>query len=441
MTVTVRLDEVDNDPQVKRTLDDIASLVAKRRRIVVVTGAGISCSSGIPDFRSSDGLYNMLQQRHPDVLLKGSDLFDASLFRDPATLRLFYQFIAELKTSIDNAEPSLTHHFISTLNAKGRLVRSYTQNIDGFEERLSLLGSSSEDARCIVNGKTKIKTKEIRSVQLHGDIHRLRCVVCYTEYQCSDEYLELLRQGSAPPCRECIIRCEDRVARAARSLRVGLLRPAIVLYQEHHPNGEDIGNMCSLDISRKPDLLLIMGTSLKVHGVKKLVKEFAKAVHERPSSGSPRNATTGGQVIFVNKSPPGAEWAEYIDYHVQGETDAWVENVMAEWRRIRPADFEAQPTLMQSFDALKLTKAPRLSIKIPPQTKRKADPENVPPLSSPPPGITRLKIVIPLLNSKRRRGDSSDSDNDDAAEHTAAHGADAEQSTKLIIRRKKGRTR
>lgn len=142
MTITLRLGAVDSDAHTKRTLCDISSLIAKRRRIVVVTGAGISwyatncgtlwtltvprvySSSGIPDFRSSDGLYKLLEQKHSDVLLKGSDLFDASLFRDPATHRLFLQFIAQLKTSIDNAEPSPTHHFIKTLNAKGRLLRS-----------------------------------------------------------------------------------------------------------------------------------------------------------------------------------------------------------------------------------------------------------------------------------------------------------------------------
>lgn len=81
-------------------------------------------SSGIPDFRSSDGLYNMMQQRHPGVLKKGSDLFDATFFRNPTTHSIFLQLIAELKTSIDKSEPSPTHHFIQNLNAEGRLLRS-----------------------------------------------------------------------------------------------------------------------------------------------------------------------------------------------------------------------------------------------------------------------------------------------------------------------------
>lgn len=97
--------------------------------------------------------------------MKGRDLFSASLFRDPASTRLFYTFIAELKSSIDTAKPSPTHRFIKTLDSKGKLVRSYTQNIDGFEEQVGLAGTLS------VKGKgKKFNSKEIKNVQLHGDI-------------------------------------------------------------------------------------------------------------------------------------------------------------------------------------------------------------------------------------------------------------------------------
>jgi len=102
------------------------------------------------------------------------------------------------------------------------------------------------------------------------------------------------------------------------------------------------------DITRKPDMLIIMGTSLKVHGLKKLVKDFARAVHASKASttGTPRSAKGWqGKVVFVNKTPPGSEWEDVIDYHVSGETDCWVEKVLEDWKKMRPSDWEVQQTL------------------------------------------------------------------------------------------------
>ncbi|KAG6877868.1 hypothetical protein C0993_002869, partial [Termitomyces sp. T159_Od127] len=234
------------------------------------------------DFRSSDGLYNLVKQQYPDVVLKGRDLFDASLFRDGTSTSVFYTFISKLKQSIDEATPSPTHRFIKTLDTKKKLLRSYTQNIDGLEERVGLMGSS----------------------------------------------------------------IEARVARSARAIRVGTLRPAIVLYDETHPLGDDIGAIQSADVTRKPDLLIIMGTSLKVHGLRKMVKEFAKTVHAYGSSASSNVKPWQGKVIFVNKTPPATEWNDIIDYHVEGDTDSWVEKVIEDWKKMRPADWEAQQTLV-----------------------------------------------------------------------------------------------
>lgn len=81
--------------------------------------------------------------------------------------------------------------------------------------------------------------------------------------------------------------------------------------------------------------MLIMGTSLKVHGLKRLVKDFAKAIHGKK----------GGMVVFVNATPPSKEWEGVIDYHVHGQTDVWVERVEEEWRRMRPGDWETQTLL------------------------------------------------------------------------------------------------
>ena len=139
---------------------------------------------------------------------------------------------------------------------------------------------------------------------------------------------------------------EARLARSARPLKIGTLRPGIVLYDEAHPLGEDIGAIQAFDVSRKPDMLIIMGTSLKVHGLRKLVKDFAKAVHASAPP-DPLSAKKGwmGKVVFVNKTPPGSEWNDVIDYHIEGETDVWTHKVEEEWRRVRPSDWEVQQTL------------------------------------------------------------------------------------------------
>ena len=132
-------------------------------------------------------------------------------------------------------------------------------------------------------------------------------------------------------------------------MKIGKLRPAIVLYGEPHPLGDDIGAIQTADIARRPDMLIIMGTSLKVHGLKKLVKDFARAVHaSAPSSAlTPKKARPwAGKVVFVNRTPPGGEWADVIDCHVSGETDKWVERVVEDWKKKRPADWEVQKTLV-----------------------------------------------------------------------------------------------
>jgi len=121
------------------------------------------------------------------------------------------------------------------------------------------------------------------------------------------------------------------------------------LYDETHPLGDDIGTIQSQDIARKPDMLIIMGTSLKVHGLKKLVKEFAKVVHASATtaaSGSPKRVNKWqGKVVFVNNTAPGSEWSDVIDYHIMGETDTWVEKVIEDWKKMRPSDWEIQQTL------------------------------------------------------------------------------------------------
>ncbi|KAK0466439.1 DHS-like NAD/FAD-binding domain-containing protein [Desarmillaria tabescens] len=434
MTITLDFEAAKADSSTRRSLSDLSLSVAKCKRIVVVTGAGISCSSGIPDFRSSDGLYALVKQRYPNAVMKGRDLFDASLFRDTTTTSIFYTFISQLKQSIDSASPTPTHCFIKTLDTKKKLLRSYTQNIDGLEERVGLLGSGSQEAKSSSRSKSKIKVKEVRNVQLHGDIHRVRCMSCSAEYPCTSEHLSIFDEGLSPDCPDCIQRSAARVARSARATRVGSLRPAIVLYDEPHPLGDDIGSIQTSDVNRKPDMLIIMGTSLKVHGLKKLVKDFAKAVHAHssaPSTSSGKAKRWAGKVVFVNKTAPGSEWSDVIDYHVAGETDAWVDKVIEDWKKMRPADWEVQQTLVaidgdiSMASPFRFVKDARVAIGTKAKTKEykksRNDDENVPPVPSrdmilSTPDLSGLAITKSLSSpgspSKRRQGASHYNDND-----------------------------
>lgn len=459
---TLRLADAASDPHTRRALNALSMTVAKSKKIVVITGAGISCSCGIPvrllssfffssiylpnpplplhpcqDFRSQDGLYALVKSRYPTTFLKGRDLFSSTLFRDPASTALFYTFISQLKQSIDKATPGPTHDFLRTLDLKGKLLRSYTQNVDGMEERVGLVGTSaasgsgsgssssgsgsssgsvspnSEGGRTGRAGrKGKMSAKElkaIKNVQLHGTIHRVRCTFCSADVEFLPEYAESFDEGVPPDCPECSARCTSlslhsllpcqptqppvfcypasaRLLLSRRPLKIGTLRPSMVLYDEPHPQSDLIALFQESDMRRRPDLVLVMGTSLRVHGLKGLVKEFARVVHgdantdadadaekdlkeaegdedEEKKTKSKSTGTrltkseklAGGEqskpkpprVVFINKTPPAplTEWASVIDCWVEGETDAWVRGVEGAWRAGRPQDWEVQGAL------------------------------------------------------------------------------------------------
>lgn len=272
-------------------ITDLSSYIAKSKRALIVTGAGISCSSGIPDFRSAGGLYNIVKEKHPDTFLKGQELFDASLFSNEKTTKCFYTFMAELRSLISNANPTLTHEFIQSLTTKGQLLRCYTQNIDFLEEGL-----------------------DIPTIQLHGTMKEVKCSLCSTTYEFTDEYETMFRNGEAPVCPRCEDLDAERTRLGKRQLAMGLLRPAIVLYNEAHPQGETIGQVQVNDIKKKPDLMIVMGTSLKIPALKKFIKEAARSIHSKP----------GGCVVFVNKTSPTKEWDKVFDYEVLGDSDEWV---------------------------------------------------------------------------------------------------------------------
>lgn len=223
-------------------------------------------------------------------------------------------------------------------------------------------------------------------VQLHGDLEVLRCTLCQQTCPWDEHDREArLLAGKAPNCQSCIATNLDRQDRGKRGTKIGTLRPNIVLYGEEHPSADAVGTITAHDLALAPDLLLILGTSLHVHGLKIMVREFAKCVHAR--------AGGRGKVVFVNLSRPSESvWKDVFDYWVSMDCDAWV----GAMRRHRPDIFQLQ-------DQLKLTVTKsngRQLPKVPSLTKVAAgssdDKENLEakPVSTPTKKLARPLVVI-----------------------------------------------
>lgn len=313
MMLTVDWDTHDL-PHNRHILAQLTASLDASQRLVAITGAGISVSAGIPDFRSADGLYARVLATESALTsksIKGKDFFDAALFHNAETRPLFNKFVAELRTMCSAGEPTPTHQFLSSLVRGNRLIRWYTQNIDGLEKALGLKTSTCSKPSELAS----LKSSKVPVISLHGTLDRLVCTLCKITTEFDAEHDSLFRQGESPTCSKCTVFSTERQARGRRAVRCGVMRPDIVLYNEPHPHGEMIAEYLTLDMNRRPNLLLVMGTSLKVVGLKKMVKDLARAVHQQP----------GGLVIFINKTPaPRSEWKSVFDYELIGECDQWI---------------------------------------------------------------------------------------------------------------------
>lgn len=253
-----------------------------------------------------------MKKKNPGVVLKGIELFDANLFKDERKTKSFYHFMAELKTLVSSAIPTPTHEFLRQLQEAGHILRLYTQYIDDLEASIDL-----------------------PVVQLHGTMKNVRCTLCSASYLFTKEYQNTYRKGRAPLCPNCKTIGDERALLGKRQLAVGTLRPNIVLYNEEHPDAETIGELQSSDIKRKPDLLIVLGTSLRIPALKRFIKLAAKTIHE----------SSQGCTILVNKTPPTKEWERVFDYFIEGDSDEWADRmkeklkdnalISAAWRRIQ----------------------------------------------------------------------------------------------------------
>mmetsp|Transcript_11816 Transcript_11816/g.17612 ORF Transcript_11816/g.17612 Transcript_11816/m.17612 type:complete len:552 (-) Transcript_11816:102-1757(-) len=215
-------------------IDDVATLIERCSNIVVLTGAGISVSCGIPDFRSENGIYNMLGEYNlPDP----QSMFELEFFKSNPIP--FFQFAKHLLPG--NYKPSATHNFLKLLDSKGKLLRNYTQNIDGLER--------------------EAKIDMCRVHQCHGSLDFARCLFCHNEVPLSSIRQHILEQR-IPMCQKC------------KNPR-GILKPNIVFFGESL--GSKFGDLI-LNDRNKCDLVIVMGSSLKVAPVSEIIGWMPKNI-------------------------------------------------------------------------------------------------------------------------------------------------------------------
>ena len=195
------------DRKVEEQIAELQHIVDTHSRIVFFGGAGVSTESGIPDFRSQDGLYHMQYKYPPETIISHTFFMEHT--------EEFYRFYKD-KMLITDVEPNAAHRKLAEMEKAGKLTAVVTQNIDGLHQKA---GS--------------------RNVyELHGSIHRNYCMSCHKFFDA--EYVK--HSEGVPRCDAC----------------GGLIKPDVVLYEE----GLDMNvlNGAATAIANA-DCLIIGGTS------------------------------------------------------------------------------------------------------------------------------------------------------------------------------------
>ena len=276
-----------------RTLEAVADYIKKRnvRRVVVMNGAGISTSAGIPDFRSPDtGLYANLARLN---LPYAEAVFDISYFRNNP--RPFYELAHELYPG--KYRPTVAHSFISLLHAKGMLLKSFTQNIDCLEREAGVPGD--------------------KIVEAHGSFATQRCIECKREYP-DDRIREAVAIKEVPYCE--------------RTGCGGLVKPDIVFFGEALPESFHLNR----SLPAQADLAIVMGTSLTV----------------QPFASLPSFVREETPRILINKERVGGLGSRPDDVLLLGDCDegvrkladalGWREELEELWQSTNPDKGERQ---------------------------------------------------------------------------------------------------
>ena len=253
----------------------------------------------VPDFRSADGLFKSLQKKH-NLRVSGKMLFDAAVYQDGALTASFHEMVRSLADEATKTSPTAFHHMLARLAQENRLTRLYTQNIDGIEASMPPL-----ETQVPLN----MKAPWPRTIQLHGSLSKMVCQKCRHML----DFQGRLFDGPDPPlCPACWETDTVRTTVGQRSHGVGKMRPRIVLYNEHNPDGDAIASVMNADVRSRPDALIVVGTSMKIPGVRCLVRNLCKVIRGR------RN----GKTIWINNDlPSGKEFDGCWDLVVKGDCE------------------------------------------------------------------------------------------------------------------------
>ena len=196
--------------------------INKSNNIVIFSGAGLSTNSGIPDFRSANGIYNQKLKTNltPEEIV--SHTFFMHFTKD------FYDFYFDKMVYLD-AKPNIAHKYFAKLEKQGKVKAVITQNIDNLHQ---------------AGGSKNV-------IELHGSIMRNYCMDCHTYYDLKDIY----NKGNIPTCKKC----------------GGIIKPDVVLYEEGL-NSDDISK--AINYIKNADMLIVVGTSLVVYPAAGFVNYF-----------------------------------------------------------------------------------------------------------------------------------------------------------------------
>lgn len=192
-------------------------LLSKSRRMVALTGAGVSTLSGIPDFRSSEGLYS-----REFGSMRVEDILDIDFFKEHPDV--FYQWARPYWYQMDKYEPNIIHRTLAVLEGMGTLTDGiFTQNIDSLDRKA---------------GSKKV-------YELHGSLRAGYCMDCHSYYD-YDTIARAVNSGIVPVCKQC----------------GGTIKPDIVFYGEGLDQSLLSRGVSSFSYS---DLVLVCGSSLIVN--------------------------------------------------------------------------------------------------------------------------------------------------------------------------------